>query len=199
MKKTLIICTALLAFVALRACKNGAAANDTATDTLQQCDTVAEAINQYDSEGRKTGRWEYLDEATGWFCEENYVEGLLDGPATYYYEEITTIEMSYCKGIECGEMHIFFEGTEGDTGIRLTDITKVDTVINGHLLHYRAYCKTNDVYEGIYRNEGTCYYEDISGLQVNGFLGVGDWIVYDSDGSSRTVTLDKPTSDFNIK
>jgi hypothetical protein len=56
------------------------------------------------------------------------------------------------------------------------------------------------VYEGIYSNEGTCYYEDLSGLLLNGFLGVGEWIVYDRDGKiTKTIILDKPTADYNIK
>lgn len=198
MKKAVLILAVLCGIGLMSSCKSGTT-NEKKNDTTAVSMAVAE-INQYDSEGRKTGHWEYKDERTGWFCIENYEEGVLDGPATYYYEEITTIEMNYCKGIECGEMHIFFEGTEGNTGIHLTDITKVDTIINGALFHYRAHCKTIDVYKGIYSNEGTCYYKDLDGLQVDGFVGVGEWIVYDRDGkTSKTVILDKPTADFNIK
>lgn len=173
--------------------------NECINDTTAVSTTAAE-INQYDSEGRKTGHWEYKDESTGWFCKENYKEGVLDGPATYYLENVMTIGMNYSKGVECGEMSVFFEGPKENTGIHLTDITNIDTIINGFLFHYRAHCKTNNVYDGIYSNEGICYYEDLSGLLMDGFLGVGKWIVYDRDGNtSKTITLDKPTADFNIK
>ena len=208
MGKTIFTLAVLCGIMLLSRCKGGNSKENTIDTTAVGRDRMGATLskvtkmvetNQYDSEGRKTGHWEYMDESTGWFCVENYVEGVLDGSATYYNEELLTIEMNYCKGIECGEMHIF-DGTKGDTGIRLSDITKVDTIINGNIFHYRAHCKTNDVYKGIYSNEGTCYYEDQGGLLVDGFLGVGEWIVYDRDGKTiKTVTLDKPTADFNIK
>jgi hypothetical protein len=198
MKKAILTLVVLCGIGLMAGCKYGTT-NEETTD-ITAVSTIVEEINQYDAKGRKMGYWEYKDESTGWFCKENYEEGMLDGPATYFLEDVMTIEMNYCKDIECGEMNILFEGTEGGKGIYLTDITKVDTTINGFLFRYRAHCKTNDVYEGIYSNEGTCYYEDLSGLLLNGFLGVGEWIVYDRDGKiTKTIILDKPTADYNIK
>ncbi len=198
MKKAIMTLAVLFGIGLMAGCNRGLVDGEANDSTVAI--TTMEEINQYDSEGRKTGHWEYKNESTGWLCEENYEEGVLNGHATYYNESNTVIELNYCKGVECGELHIFFEGTERDTGIHLTDITKVDTMINGYVFHYRAHCKTIDVYRDIYSNEGTCYYEDLSGLQMDGFLGVGEWTVYDRDGkTSKTVTLDKPTADFTIK
>ena len=193
-----MLCTALLAFAAFVAC-NGNGEPDEQADTAVACEQ-SEQINQYDSEGRKTGHWTYVDETTGWLHNENYEEGVLEGHAVLSYNDITYIDVDYRKGIVCGEMLITFEGTEGNTGIRLTNITKVDTMINGTLFGYRAHCKTDCVYEGIDSSEGTCYYIDVEGLQrEDGFLGTGEWLVTNERKVTKHIKLDKPTPIFNIK
>lgn len=141
-------------------------------------DIVIEKINQYDTEGRKDGLWKY--EEYGWEKTENYVNGVLNGHATYSLSEnnqnMIIEEIDYCNGIECGEIKMFVKGL---LQYHVTNITNVDTMINGNLLKYRAhYTEYND--SSIVIREGNGYYLDLDGLFIDGFLGFGEWIVYDT-------------------
>ena len=210
----LIFCAALLVFW-LTACKNGNVNGpDVGTmlqsDTISQNDTVPSVtydseketfkeVKQYDSEGRRTGFWTY--EEYGWIHKEHYVDGVLDGHATYTDDERinqierTRIEMDYCKGVECGEMKIFFEGKPG---LHLTNITKVDTVIEGFRLGYRAYIKEYLDDGKTVRFEGVGYYGDNGSLLAEGYWCVGRWKIYDTKSKPvKTATVKKP--DCEIK
>ena len=173
----------------LASCQNGSAA-DTTDDSLQK-----EEVNQYDSEGRRTGVWEY--EEFGWTKKEHYVNGVLDGHASYSDEERVNqnvsmnIEVDFCNGDECGETSVIMDGV---LRLHFTDIIKVDTSINGQLFHYRA-CIREYFDEGkSIRFEGVGYYEDHNGVLDDGYLGVGDWKMFDTQSQTlKTVTFNKPT------
>ena len=198
----LIFCAALLV-IGLMACKNGNV-NSLEADTTPQSDTISydsdtlKEVKQYDSEGRRTGSWTY--EEYGWIIKEHYVDGVLDGHATYTDDERvnqnvgTRIEMDYCKGVECGEMKIFFEGKPG---LHLTNITKVDTVIEGFRLDYRAYIKEYLDDGKTVRFEGVGYYGDNGSLLAEGYWCVGRWKIYDTKSKTvKTVTFKKPNCEI---
>lgn len=202
MKKTIFFCAAMLVF-GLTACKNGNV-NSLEADTTPQSDTISydsdtlKEVKQYDSEGRRTGFWTY--EEYGWIHKEHYVDGVLDGHATYTDDERinqierTRIEMDYCKGVECGEMKIFFEGKPG---LHLTNITKVDTVIEGFRLGYRAYIKEYLNDGKTVRFEGVGYYGDNDSLLVEGYWCIGRWKIYDAKSKTvKTVTFKKPNCEI---
>ena len=204
MKKTIFFCAALLV-LGLVACKNGNV-NSPDAGTTPQCDTISYAsdtlkeVKQYDAQGRRTGFWTY--EEYGWIKNEHYVDGGLDGHATYTDDERinqnvrTRIEMDYCNGIECGEMKIFFEGRPG---LHLTNITKVDTVIEEFQLDYRAYIKEYLDDGKTVRFEGVGYYGDNGSLLAEGYWCVGRWKIYDTKSKTvKTVTFKKPTCALEI-
>jgi len=201
-----IICSLMLVF-GLAACKNGNVHNlDSATS--QQSDSLTaindslgettKEVKQYDAKGRRTGLWTYKE--YGWLKQEHYVDGVLDGHATYSDDERINqnegmrIEVDYCKGIECGEMKIFFEGKPG---IFLTNITKVDTLIEGFLLHYRAYIKEYLDDGKTVRYEGVGYYGNCDYLIAEGYWCVGRWKIYDDKSKTvKTVTFTKPNCEI---
>lgn len=202
----LIICMLLFVF-GLAACKNNNV-NDLAPDNSRQSDSLTaitdsikgtiKEVKQYDAKGQRTGFWTY--EEYGWLKQEHYVDGVLDGHATYSdverinQNEGMRIEMDYCKGIECGEMRVFFEGKPG---MHLTDITKVDTLIEGFLLHYRAYIKEYLDDGKTVRYEGVGYYGDSDFLIAEGYWCVGRWKIYDEKSKTvKTVTFTKPNCEI---
>jgi len=179
------------------------------SDTISQNDTVPSVtydseketfkeVKQYDAEGRRTGFWTY--EEYGWIQKEHYVDGVLDGHATYTDDERinqnerTRIEMDYCKGVECGEMKIFFERKPS---LHLTNITKVDTVIEGFRLGYRAYIKEYLNDGKTVRFEGVGYYGDNGSLLAEGYWCIGRWKIYDAKSkTTKTVTFKKPNCEI---
>lgn len=166
-------------------CRNGGAtegSDDTTVDT--------EPVNQYDDQGRKTGYWSY-DVPGGWRAEENYTDGILDGKAVYS-EEKFRIEVNYCNGDECGEVKFFFEDK---LDLHITDITKVDTMINGYLIHYRGYFKEYFDDGTTVRCEGMGFYADHNNLLAEGYYMIGRWLRNDNPAhfTPDTVMYTVPT------
>lgn len=202
-----MIMFAFLLTFGLTACKNGDVKKpDSATS--RQSDSIAaitdsvgettKEVKQYDAEGRRTGFWMY--EEYGWLKKEHYTDGMLDGHATYSDKEKinqierTRIEMNYCKGIECGEIKIYFDGKPG---LHLTNITKVDTVIEGFQLDYRAYIKEYLDDGKTVRFEGVGYYGNCDYLIAEGYWCVGRWKIYDDKSKTvKIVNLKKPTCEI---
>ena len=187
----------------LTACKNGNVDSPDAgatpqSDTISYASDTLKEVKQYDAQGRRTGFWTY--EEYGWIKNEHYVDGVLDGHATYTDDERinqnerTRIEMDYCNGVECGEMKIFFEGR---LGLHLTNITKVDTVIEEFQLDYRAHIKEYLSDGKTLRCEGVGYYGNNDFLIAEGYWCVGRWKIYDDKSKTmKTVTFDKPTCEI---
>ena len=202
-KSTIILIT-LLVF-GLATCKNGNvdrpdAGTTPQNDTISYASDTLKEVKQYDAQGRRTGFWTY--EEYGWVKNEHYVDGVLDGHATYSDDERINqnermrIEMDYCNGVECGEMKIFFEGRPG---LHLTNITKVDTVIEEFQLDYRAYIKEYLDDGKTVRFEGLGYYGNSGLLIAEGYWCVGRWKIYDEKNKTmKTVTFDKPTCEIEL-
>ena len=135
-------------------------------------DTVAEKINQYNADGKKDGLWRYN-------------EG-----------DVMITEVRYDNGNECGELKMFLDGK---LFCHISDIERVDTTIGENTFEYKAHYK--DFEDGsIITKEGNGYYNGYEGLIPDGFLGVGDWRVYDTlSGTYKTVNLTEPTFDESIR
>lgn len=202
-KKNLITIMITLLVFGLTACKNGNvdsldAGTSPQSDTISYASDTLKEVKQYDAQGRRTGFWTY--EEYGWIKNEHYVDGVLDGHATYTDDERinqnerTRIEMDYCNGVECGEMKIFFEGR---LGMHLTNITKVDTVIEEFQLDYRAHIMEYFSDGKTLRCEGVGYYGNNNFLIAEGYWCVGRWNIYDEKSKTmKTVTFDKPTCEI---
>ena len=174
MKKIFLLVAVVCALGMMTACKNNGTAEVAADTTV---DTVPVASNQYDDQGRKTGYWAY-EMPSGWRAEENYANGVLDGPAVYEsYKQEMRMEVNFCNGDECGEFKYFFKG-KLDTHI--TDIVKVDTMINGYLVHYRGYIKEYFDDGNTIRREGMGYYADNGDLLGEGYYMIGRWLRNDN-------------------
>lgn len=195
----------LLLVLGLTACKNSNV-NSLDAGTSPQSDTISYAsdtlkeVKQYDAQGRRTGFWTY--EEYGWVKNEHYADGVLDGHATYTDDERINqnermrIEMDYCSGVECGEMEIFFEGKPG---LQLTNITKVDTMIEEFQLDYRAHIMEYLRDGKTLRCEGVGYYGNSDFLITEGYWCVGCWKIYDEKSKTmKTVTFKKPTCALEI-
>ena len=178
-----------LLIVSLTACKNYStveAVADTAADTMPV------VCNQYDEQGRKTGYWAY-EMPSGWHAKENYANGVLDGLAVYEsYKQEMRMELNFCNGDECGEFKFSFKGML-DTHI--TDIAKVDTMINGYLIHYRGYFKEYFDDGATVRREGMGYYADHDDMLAEGYYMIGRWLKYDNPAhfTPDTVVYTVPT------
>ncbi|MBQ4440891.1 MAG: hypothetical protein II899_02140 [Bacteroidales bacterium] len=195
----------LLLVLGLTACKNSNvnsldAGATPQSDTISYASDTLKEVKQYDAQGRRTGFWTY--EEYGWVKNEHYADGVLDGHATYTDDERINqnermrIEMDYCNGVECGEMKIFFEGRPG---LHLTNITKVDTVIEEFQLDYRAHIKEYLRDGKTLRCEGVGYYGNSDFLIAEGYWCVGRWKIYDTKSKTvKTVTFKKPTCALEI-
>ena len=195
----------LLLVLGLTACKNSNvnsldAGATPQSDTISYASDTLKEVKQYDVQGRRTGFWTY--EEYGWVKNEHYADGVLDGHATYTDDERINqnermrIEMDYCNGVECGEMKIFFEGRPG---LHLTNITKVDTVIEEFQLDYRAHIKEYLRDGKTLRCEGVGYYGNSDFLIAEGYWCVGRWKIYDTKSKTvKTVTFKKPTCALEI-
>ena len=135
-------------------------------------DTDEEIINQYNADGKKDGLWRYN-------------EG-----------DVMITEVHYDNGNECVELKMFLDG---EMWCHISDIEKADTMIGENMFEYRAHYKEFEDGSFIIK-EGNGYYNGYEGLIPDGFLGVGDWRVYDpKDGTYKTVSLTEPTFDESIR
>ncbi len=184
MKKAFLTIAVLCAVVMLSGCKGGGtpAELDEAgmpselaelTATVAANDSLAGKINLYNAEGKKDGLW---------LIEEN---------------DRMISEVHYCNGIECGELKIYFDGK---LSCHITGIEKTDTVIGLNRFEYKAHYKEYTDDGTTINKEGDGYYTGYMGLIIDGFLGVGDWRVYDTlDNTYKTVTLTEPAFDESIQ
>lgn len=184
-KKKVFLTLAVLCAVAMMAgCNGGGTPAELAeagmpsefaelTATVAANDSLAGKINLYNAEGKKDGLW---------LIEEN---------------DRMISEVHYCNGIECGELKIYFDGK---LSCHITGIEKTDTVIGLNRFEYKAHYKEYTDDGTTINKEGDGYYTGYMGLIIDGFLGVGDWRVYDTlDNTYKTVTLTEPAFDESIQ
>lgn len=188
-----MICTAMVVLAMMAGCKGGdtpaeldeagmpgelaergmPAELDEATATEVANDSLAGKINLYNANGKKDGLW--------------------------LYEESDRMisEVNYCNGIECGELKVYIKGK---LYCHFTGIEKTDTVIGLNMFEYRAHYKEYTDDGTTINKEGDGYYTGYEGFIHDGFLGVGDWRVYDTlDNTYKTVTLTEPAFDESIR
>ena len=172
--RTFFTLAVLCAVAMMAGCKGGStsAELDERTATVAANDSLAGKINLYNAEGKKDGLW---------LIEEN---------------DRMISEVHYCNGIECGELKMYFDGK---LNCHFTGIEKTDTVIGRNRFEYKAHYKEYTDDGTTINKEGDGFYNGYEAFIHDGFLGVGDWRVYDTlDNTYKTVTLTEPAFDESI-
>ena len=175
MKKVFLALAVLCAVGMMAGCKGSDAPAEldetTATETAN--DSLAGKINLYNANGKKDGLW------------------------LYEVTERMISEVNYCNGNECGEQKVYINGK---LNCHITGIEKTDTVIGLNRFEYKAHYKEYTDDGSTINKEGDGFYTGYMGIIIDGFLGVGDWRVYDTlDNTYKTVTLDEPAFDESIR
>lgn len=143
------------------------------TATVAANDSLAGKINLYNAEGKKDGLW------------------------LYEVTERMISEVNYCNGNECGEQKVYINEK---LHCHITGIEKTDTVIGLNRFEYKAHYKEYTDDGSTINKEGDGFYTGYMGIIIDGFLGVGDWRVYDTlDNTYKTVTLNEPAFDESIR
>ena len=172
--RTFFTLAVLCAVAMMAGCKGGStsAELDERTATVAANDSLAGKINLYNAEGKKDGLW---------LIEEN---------------DRMISEVHYCNGIECGELKMYFDGK---LNCHFTGIEKTDTVIGLNRFEYKAHYKEYTDDGTTINKEGDGFYNGYEAYIHDGFLGVGDWHVYNTlDNTYKTVTLTEPAFDESI-
>ena len=172
--RTFFTLAVLCAVAMMAGCKGGStsAELDERTATVAANDSLAGKINLYNAEGKKDGLW---------LIEEN---------------DRMISEVHYCNGIECGELKMYFDGK---LNCHFTGIEKTDTVIGRNRFEYKAHYKEYTDDGTTINKEGDGFYNGYEAYIHDGFLGVGDWHVYNTlDNTYKTVTLTEPAFDESI-